>query len=209
MFKNYLKVAFRALRQNKLFSGLNILGLSLGIACSLLIFLWVQDERSVDGFHAHQSRLYVLYEREISPDNVYADYENPAPLGDELKKTIPEVGAAVTIDGDDDFTFRGGGDKGGGGDKQGNDKTIKAKGGYTGKDFFKMFTFPLLGGNATTALSGPADIAISNTLARKLFGSATAAMGQTLRRDLQNQSENFHGHKAVFDDMQANSTLQF
>ena len=82
MFKNYLKVALRALRQNKSFSGLNILGLSLGIACSLLIFLWVQDERSVDGFHANKDRLYVLYEREISPDKTEADYENPAPLGD-------------------------------------------------------------------------------------------------------------------------------
>ena len=81
MFKNYLKVAFRALRQNKSFSGLNILGLSLGIACSLLIFLWVQDERSVDGFHANNNRLYVLYERGITPDKVDPDYENPAILG--------------------------------------------------------------------------------------------------------------------------------
>ncbi len=196
MFKNYLKVAFRALRQNKSFSGLNILGLSLGISCSVLIFLWVQDERGVDGFHAHKSGLFVLYERQVSPSTVDADYENPALLGDELKKTIPEVGAAVTIDGDDDFTFRG------------NDKTIKAKGGYAGADFFRMFSFPLLGGNAASALSGPADIAISNTLARKLFGSATAAMGQTVRRDLQNQWKNFTV-KAVFDDMQANSSLQF
>jgi len=209
MFKNYLKVALRALRQNKSFSGLNILGLSLGIACSLLILLWVQDERSVDGFHAHKDRLYVLYEREISPEKVDADYENPAPLGDELKKTIPDIGAAVSIDGDDDFTFRGGGEKGGsgGGDKTG-DKTIKAKGGYAGADFFTMFSFPLLGGNAATALSGPADIAISNALACKLFGSAHAAMGQTVRRDLQNQWKNFVV-KAVFDDMQPSSSLQF
>jgi len=197
MFKNYLKVALRALRQNRSFSGLNILGLSLGIACSLLIFLWVQDERSVDGFHANKDRLYVLYEREISPDKTEADYENPAPLGEELKKAIPDIGAAVSIDGDDDFTFRGGGDK-----------TIKAKGGYAGADFFTMFSFPLLRGNAAGALSGPADIAISNTLACTLFGSASAAMGQTVRRDLQNQWKNFVV-KAVFDDMHAKSSQQF
>lgn len=145
MFKNYLKVAFRALGKNKSFSGLNILGLSLGIACSLLIFLWVHDER------------------EISPNKIDADYENPAPLGDELKKTIPEVGAAVTIDGDDDFTFRSdgqrGGERGGGRGGKADDKTIKAKGGYAGGDFFNMFSFTLLGGNAATALLGPADIA--------------------------------------------------
>jgi putative ABC transport system permease protein len=211
MFKNYLKVALRALRQNKSFSGLNILGLSLGIACSLLIFLWVQDERSVDGFHAHKDRLYVLYERGISPDKIEADYENPAPLGEELKKTIPDIGAAVSIDGDDDFTFRGGGGDKRGGEKGGGDggeKTIKAKGGYASADFFTMFSFPLLGGNAAGALSGPADIALSNTLACKLFGSASAAMGQTVRRDLQNQWKNFVV-KAVFDDMHAKSSQQF
>lgn len=196
MLRTYLKVAFRALRQNKSFSGLNILGLSLGIACGLLILLWVQDERSVDGFHANKSRLYALYEREISPDKVDADYDNPAPLGEELKKTIPEIGMAVSIDGDDDFTFSGGG------------KTIKAKGGYAGADFFTTFSFPLLGGNGATALSGPADIALSSTLACKLFGTAGAAMGKTVRRDLQNQWKNFVV-KAVFDDMHASSSMQF
>ena len=196
MLKNYLTVAFRTLWKSRSFSGLNILGLSLGIACSLLILLWVRDERSVDGFHANKSRLFVVYGRGISPDKVRAGYDTQAPLGDELKKTIPEVGMAVTIDWDDEFTFRG------------NDKTIKAKGGYTGADFFRMFTFPLLAGNAAGALNGPADIAISKTLAGKLFGSAAAAMGKTVRRDLQDQWKNFTV-RAVFDDMPANSSLQF
>src|SRR5580704_2172160 len=173
MLRNYFTVAFRALWKSKSFSGLNMLGLSLGIACSLLILLWVRDERGVDDFHANNGRLYVLYERGISPEKVDADYENPALLGDELKKNIPEVGAAVSIDGDDDFTFRAGDDKRGGG------KTIKAKGGYAGADFFKMFSFSLLGGNAATALSSPADIALSKTLACKLFGTVSSAMGQT------------------------------
>src|SRR5580658_9514112 len=152
MLKNYLTVAFRALWKSRSFSGLNILGLSLGIACSLLIMLWVRDERNVDGFHANKERLYVVYRRGISPDKIGAGYDTQALLGDELKKTIPEVGMAVTIDWDDEFTFRG------------NDKSIKAKGGYTGADFFRMFTFPLLAGNAAGALNGPADIAISKTL---------------------------------------------
>lgn len=202
MLRNYFTVAFRALWKSKSFSGLNMLGLSLGIACSLLILLWIRDERGVDGFHANNGRLYVLYERGISPEKVDADYENPALLGDELKKNIPEVGAAVSIDGDDDFTFRGGDDKRGAG------KTIKAKGGYAGADFFTMFSFSLLGGNAATALSSPADIALSKTLACKLFGTVSAAMGQTVRRDLQNQWKNFTV-RAVFDDMPPNSSLQF
>lgn len=196
MIKTYLKVALRTLQQNKSFSVLNILGLSLGISCSLLIFLWVHDERNVDGFHTHNDRLYVLYEREISPDRIDADYENPAMLGEELKKTIPDIGMAVSIDGNDDFTFRGGG------------KTVKAKGGYSGADFFNMFSFPLLAGDADNALKGPADIAICNTLACKLFGTARAAIGQTVRRDMGNQWKNFLV-RTVYADMGSHSSLQF
>ena len=196
MFTNYLKVAYRALRQNKSFSILNILGLSLGIVCSLLILLWVEDERSFDSFHKNSSRLYAFYEREISPEKVEADYENPAPLGEELKRTIPEVDLAVSTDWDDDFTFQGAG------------RTMKAKGGYAGQDFFTMFSFPLLQGTAAHALSKPEDITISKTLAIKLFGSVGEAMGKTLRRDQKGSWKNFVV-RAVFDDPPQNSSLHF
>ncbi len=195
MLKNYFTVAFRALWKSKSFSGLNILGLSLGIACSLLILLWVRDERSVDGFHANKSRLYVMYGRGFSPDKVRAGYDNPAPLGEELKKTIPEVEMATGLDMEDEFTFRGG------------DKTLKAKGGYAGEDFFRMFSFPLLGGNAATALSGPSDLALSRKLACSLFGTVNGAMGKTVRRDQLNTWKDFVV-KAVFEDMPQNSSLQ-
>jgi putative ABC transport system permease protein len=196
MFKNYLKVAVRALRRNKSFSILNILGLSLGMTCSLLILLWVKDEKSVDAFHTNNSRLYAFYERAISPERVDADYENPAPLANELKRTIPEVGLAVSTDWDDDFTF------------QGIVRTLKAKGGYAGEDFFKMFSFPLIQGNAASALSGPDDIAISKTLAIKLYGSVGDAMGKTVRRDQKGSWKNFIV-RAIFDDPPQNSSLHF
>jgi putative ABC transport system permease protein len=196
MFRNYLKVALRGFRHNKSFSSLNILGLSLGMACSLLILLWVKDERSVDAFHSNTDRLFILYERVFSPGKVDADYDLPAPLGAELKKTIPEVQYAVSTDWDDDFTFRG------------DAKTVKARGGYAGEDFFKMFSFPLLQGNPTTVLKGPANIAISKSLAIKLFGSPQAAMGKTLRRDRQETWKDFVV-TAIFDDVPSNSSLRF
>src|ERR1700677_3470238 len=116
MFSNYFKVALRNLRVNASFSMLNILGLSLGLACSLLILLWVRDEEGIDTFHTNKDQLYVLYERDFSPGNpVSADYSAPAPLGAELKRTIPEVRFAVSTDWDDDFIFRG------------NDKVLKAR----------------------------------------------------------------------------------
>ena len=64
MFRNYLKIAWRNLQKNKLFSSINILGLALGIACSLLIILWVQDEKRIDAFHTNSKYLYSIYERQ-------------------------------------------------------------------------------------------------------------------------------------------------
>src|SRR5260221_2071896 len=103
---------------------------------------------------------------------------------------------AVGIDMEDNFTFRGG------------DNALKANGGFAGQDFFSLFSFPLLSGNAATALGGPADIALSKTLACRLFGTVTAAMGKVVRRDQLNTWKDFVV-KAVFDDLPQNSSLQF
>ncbi len=193
---SFLKVAIRNIRYNKSFSFLNILGLALGMASSLLILLWVRDERSVDAFHSNGNRLYQVYERGISPGNKPdANYSNPVPLGAELKRTIPEVQYAATTDWGDDFTFRA------------NEKSLKAKGGFAGEDLFRMLSFPLLKGDVTTVLTQPAGIAISKTFAAKLFGSPAAAMGKTLRRDMDNTWKNFVV-TAVFDDIPQNSSIQ-
>src|ERR1700743_2765666 len=197
MFNKYFKVAFRALWQNKGFSALNILGLSLGMACSLLILLWVRDEQGVDSFHSNKNLLYFLYEREFSPDKkINGDYSSAARLGAELKRTIPEIQFAASTDWGEDFTF------------QGNGKAVKATGAFSGEDFFRMFSFPILHGNATTLLDGPANIAISKTLAIKLFGSPDAAMGKILKRDQDNNWKNFVV-TGVFDDPPQKSSFQF
>src|SRR5258706_3931082 len=91
MFSHYLTIAFRNLTHSKAFSLINITGLALGLGCSLLIFFWVQDELSVDKFHANNARLYRVYLRRIYDGRVQADYNTPAPLPAELKKSIPEI----------------------------------------------------------------------------------------------------------------------
>src|SRR4029078_12178791 len=91
MFKNYFKLAWRNLVRNKAFSAINILGLALGLACSLLIMLWVADERSVDNFHANGKQLFQVYERQYYDGKVEASYPTQGLLADELKKVIPEV----------------------------------------------------------------------------------------------------------------------
>ena len=81
MIKNYFKIAWRNLVKNKVHSFINIAGLSVGLACSLLILLWVQNELSVDAFHKNGSRLYKVYEREYYKDHVDGNYDTPGSFG--------------------------------------------------------------------------------------------------------------------------------
>src|ERR1700746_3747682 len=91
MFKNYLKTALRNLWKNKVFSFINIMGLALGLACSLLIMLWVNDEYHIDAFHQYGSRLYSVYEKQYRDGHVDAFYGTPGILADEMKRVMPEV----------------------------------------------------------------------------------------------------------------------
>jgi putative ABC transport system permease protein len=193
MFKNYLKTAFRNLWKNKSFSLINIMGLALGLACSLLIMLWVNDEYNVDAFHKNGSRLYSVIERQYRDGQVNAFHGGPGIMADEMKRVLPEVQYATNYAWNELSTF------------EANNKIIKQHGNNGGQDFFKMFSFPLLEGNAITALQTPSDIAISKKMAEDFFGSAAEAINKTIRY------ENNKDLKitAVFDNVPKNSTAQF
>jgi putative ABC transport system permease protein len=109
MIKNHLKIAWRNIVKNKAHSLINIAGLSIGLACSLLIFLWVQNENSVDAYHANKLRLYKVYEREYYDHKIDGNYDTPAIMADELKKVFPAIEYAINMDDEnDDHTFRRG-----------------------------------------------------------------------------------------------------
>src|SRR5258705_10914520 len=91
MLRNYLKTGMRGLWKNKTFSLINILGLALGLACSLLIMLWVNDEYNVDAFHKNGSRLYSVIERQYRDGQVNAFHGGPGIMADEMKRVFPEV----------------------------------------------------------------------------------------------------------------------
>jgi putative ABC transport system permease protein len=171
MFRNYLKTALRNLVRNKAFSAINLSGLALGMACSLLIFLWVQDEYGVNAFHKNGSQLYSVYERQFYKDKVEAFHSTTGLLADELKRVFPEVQYATGFSWLSGKTFMV------------ENKQIKATGSYAGVDYFSMFSYRLIQGKAETALSRVSDIAVSRTLAENLFGSAAEAIGKTVRVD--------------------------
>lgn len=157
MLRNYLKIAFRNLLRHKTFSAINILGLALGMACCLLIMLWVQDEKAVDGFHANGKQLFQVYERWSNDGKVGAGYPTQGLLAGELKRVIPEIQYAGALDyaapPGTMNTF------------EAEHKVVKETGNFAGADFFSMFSYPLLQGNPGTALNAPAGIAISRKMA--------------------------------------------
>ena len=193
MIKNYLLVAFRNLWRNKTFSAINIIGLSLGLTCSLLILLWVRDEGRIDTFHTNRATLYNIIQRTYADKKMGIGYYTPGQLGEELKRQIPEIEYAANYSTWGNLsTFRAG------------DKIIKENGEFAGADFFKLFSFPLLQGNETTALSDISSIAISKKMAASLYGSPETAIGRTIR--FENKQD--FTVSAVFD-IPENSSLHF
>ncbi len=193
MIKNYFKTALRNLWKNKAFSFINIMGLALGLTCSLLIMLWVNDEYKVDAFHKNGSQLYSVYERQSHDGQWSAFHGTPGVMADEMKRVLPEIQYATNYAWNELCTF------------EANNKIIKENGNHAGQDFFKMFSYPLLEGNAINALKTPSDIAISRKMAEEFFGSPSEAIGKTIR--YQNKTD--FKITAVFDHVPQNSTAQF
>jgi putative ABC transport system permease protein len=193
MFRNYLLTALRNGWKNKAFSAINITGLALGLACSLLILLWVQDERSMDAFHQNGKNLYYIYERNVLSGKIATWYWTQGPLAEQLKKEIPEIRQATAISWSATNTFAAG------------EKILKEDGYNAGPDFFTMFSYPLLEGTAKDALNAPSHISISRKMANDLFGSPSAAIGKTLRYE----NKKDFTVTAVFEDLSANVSVRF
>ncbi len=192
MFKNYFKTAWRNIIRNKAFSVINILGLALGLACSLLIFLWVQDERNVDTFNTNKN-IYGIYERIYTEGKVDAGYYSPGLLATELKRVVPQIKYASGLWLTSPSLF------------QAKEKKEKLNGGYADADFFKIFSYKLLQGNAGAALASPDDIAISKNMANIFFGNPSLAIGKTIRFS---NTKDFIV-SAVFDNVPSNSSDKF
>ncbi|MEJ8803175.1 ABC transporter permease [Pontibacter sp. H249] len=193
MLKNYLKMAYRNLMRHKLFSLINILGLALGMTCSILILLWVQDELSYDRFHENIDELHIVYRTEIYPgaDNLTIAAQT-GPLASALEEQLPEVEQAVRVSFTEEELFSYG------------DKSIKVTGQYVDPEFFKVFTFPLAYGDAAQVLQNPKSIVISDSIALKIFG-ATDVLGKVIKL---NNSESYKV-TGIMQKVPKNSSLQF
>ncbi|MFC2166182.1 ABC transporter permease [Acidobacteriota bacterium] len=167
MFKNYVKIAIRNILRNKLFATINILGLSVGMACFILIALWVRDELSFDKFHEHKEELYLMTIRHHIGDIL--DPNVPYALAPLLATEHPEIVSytrIVELSNTTTCSFQYHTD---------DDQLIKF---YEDKVclvdsiFFSMLSFPFTSGNPETALENPNSVVISEEMAEKYFGLA-------------------------------------
>lgn len=196
MLKNYFKIAWRSLLKDKQFTVLNVLGLSAGLACSLLIFLWVSDELSYDRFFANDERLYKLMEIRNYNGEIAANEESSGRLSETVKKTFPEVEYAAAIAPARWFPQN---------TLSVNEKNIKANGQYAEKDYFNIFSFQLIEGNKSSVLADKSAIVLSDELAMKLFGTTGNILGKPVRFD---HDTSFYV-SGIFKKMPANSSQQF
>jgi ABC-type antimicrobial peptide transport system permease subunit len=173
MFQHFLLLSFRTFKRFKSSFLINLIGLSTGLACTLLIYLWVNHELRVDKFHENDSRLYQVLSNHETPQGIGTGDMTPVPLSDALLADMPEVEKAVTVN---DFRTWN--------NREGilslGEKHIKVQGMHAGKDFFNVFSFPLLNGNRDQVLADKSGIVISDELAKKLFNTSENAVGKTL-----------------------------
>jgi len=188
MWYSYFKIAWRNLFRQKAFSFINIFGLAIGMACSILILLWVQDELSYDRFHANADNLYRI--TCTTPDIKAA--VSTAPMAAALKDQLPEVKNAVRLSSSTNVFDVG--------TRKFEEKRIF----FADASFLELFSFPLLKGNPKASLQRPDGILITAAMAEKYFGT-TEALGQTIRKDNQ---DNFTV-TGVLANVPANSHLQF
>ena len=197
MFKINLKIAWRNLVKDKQFTLLNVLGLSAGLACALLIFLWVSDELSYDKIFAHDNRLYKLFEqRSNSNGDIAYTEESSGKLSDAVKQSISGVEYAAAVAPPGWFAQN---------TLSANDKNIKANGEYAEKDYFNIFSFPLIDGNKNDALARNSSIVLSDELAKKLFGTTSNLIGKAVNFD----HDTTFFVSGIFKKMPANSSQQF
>lgn len=190
MLKNFLVIATRNFLRQRFYSFINVFGLSTGLASALFIFLWVNDEMSIDAGYKDSDRLYrVVSNLKMSDDEILTWTITPGPMREAILETVPEVELVVHTAGNTSLL-------------QYEDKGFLEQGLYADSTFFKLFDFRILKGNVDNL--DRSSIAISSKLAKRLFGDADP-IGKAVRVAQRNDLE----VKAVFEDVERGASMRF
>ncbi len=178
---------------------INLTGLATGLACTLLIYLWVNDELSVDKFHDNDDRLYQVMENLHYSEATQTSKSTSGLLAKNLAKEFPEIESAVSIAPPfliDDMVLTN------------EESVFKGIGQFVGKDFFNAFTYPLVEGNPKHVLSDRNSIVLSESMALKVFGSVDDIVGKQIQWESEEMTETVM-ITGIFEDVPTSSSSQF
>jgi putative ABC transport system permease protein len=192
MFRSYLKIAWRNMLHNRVYSALNIVGLAAGMAVALLIGLWIYSQYAYDRFLPDYDQLYQVKLNFYHSGEIHTQNGSALPIIDEFKKNYPEVKHASETDWGGQHSLVTG------------DKKLDPFGLSVGTDFLKMFPYPMLKGNINSVFSNPNSIILTESVAKALFGDQDP-INKTIRIDNKNNVT----VTGVMKDVPQNSTLQF
>ena len=191
MFKSYLKIAFRNLLKSKVFSFINVFSLSIGIACCILIFLFVRDEWSYDDFHENSESIYLVYKERITPTGTQITRDTWLPMAEALKNDYPSIKNAARIWDDNNSWVQVEGNR------------FQEKITYADPALFEIFPFPLLEGDLSTTFADINSAVISKEIAVKYFGE-TSPIGKSITLNY----ETDYIIRGVLDAIPQNSTIE-
>ena len=158
MLKNYFKIARRNLLRNKGFSLTNILSLSIGITCTILILLWVQDELSYNKFHSNYKNIYKVMATRDFNNQVFTDENMVMPLAKTIEQEIPQVKYAVVTTHRQPHVLSYG------------EQKLKKQGYTVSNHFFNMFSWKFIKGNPATAIQDAYSLILTESTAKAFFG---------------------------------------
>ncbi len=192
MIKNFLKIAWRNLLRNKGFSVTNIFGLTVGMTCTILIFLWVQDELSYDKFHDRYNNIFQVIAHRNFNNQVFTDRNMVLPLAGSLENVSPQIKNAVVTTNKQSHVLAYG------------DAKLKKDGYTVSEHFFDMFSWKFISGNPASAIPDAYSIVLTKSTAKALFGNEDP-VNKTIRID----NEYDVKVTSVMEDVPGNSTFQF
>jgi len=196
MFRNYFITAIRNLRRNKIYSGINILGLSFGLACSMLIILYVKDEVSYDRFHEKKNKIFRVTAQMIDEKGheVFKSGKTGMIHGPSFQQDIPEIDDFVRVS-KDEYVMRKG------------TEIFNQPVMFADDNFFSVFSFPLISGDPKKALVNLNSMVITDVAAKKYFGT-TGVIGKTIELEVNQKFEPFI-ISGVAKEPPQNSTIKF
>lgn len=198
MFKHNLTITLRSFLRHKSSFAINLIGLTSGLTCVLLIFLWVNDELKTDRFHQNGENLYYIMSNHTDASGTRTWKGTPGLLLEEIEKQIPEVELATAYTDSHEYTISS---------TEGKYRSMKVQGKFASESFLKVFTFPLKRGNKNRILKTNSEALITESLADKMFPNEDA-MGKTIQWHFRGSKKEFIV-SGILEDIPSHSSERF